>query len=112
MPITNDGLARMLQESIDETRLYHARFRTPRMTPDDTDDLEALVEREAERIEQTVGCVTFVDRIEVGRVGPTEAEDVMFYAILPRHTDRELFKYVVEESRHRVMTDATEQADA
>ena len=109
MPMTNDGLARMLQETIDDERLCFARFRTPAMTPDDTDELASLVEREAERIEQTVGCVTFVDRVEVGRLGPTEPEDVMFYAILPRHTDRELFERIVEESRHRVMTEAAER---
>jgi len=100
--------AETLQEAVDDERVYHARFRTPSLTDTDTDALAEAVEAEAERIEQTVGCVTFVDRMEVGRIGPTEPVDIMLYAILPRHVDTELFDRVVAEARHRAMTDAAE----
>ena len=96
-------LSSLVEDAVDDDRLYFARFRTPGMNDTERDGLEKAVAREAEKIEQTVGCVTFVDRMDVGRIGPNEPVDIVLYAILPRHTDKELFDCVIAEARHRAL---------
>lgn len=99
---TNSAVG-MLREVVDDDRIYYIRFRTTGMGPDETDRLEEHVTEEAKRIEETVGCVTFVDRTKVSRLGPTEPEDVMLFGILPRRVDLDLFACIVEEAHRRAL---------
>lgn len=111
-----NGLAELLDDAIDDERLYHARFSAPTMgDPSNVSDPDVLYETvvdEAERIEQTVGCVTAVVRRDDGFPSGPAAGDVILFAMLPRHTDRDLFTRVVDEAQHRIMTSQIEDRNA
>jgi hypothetical protein len=98
------ALPELFKEAVDDDRVYHSRFRaTTSAFEPSADEIEKELEKEAKRIEETAGCVTTVVRVQRGAVGMRDESDVVLYALLPRHTDKELFERVVEESRHRMM---------
>jgi len=107
------GLAELLDGAIDDERLYQARFSTPMMgDPSNVSDPDVLYESvrdEAERIEETVGCVTAVVRRDDGF--PHANPEVMLFAMLPRHTDRDLFSRVIDEAQHRIMTSQIQEGE-
>jgi hypothetical protein len=110
--MTDDPITELIAESIDDERLYHAQFsvdNAPGGLDPSADTLEAELRTEAERLEQTVGCVTTVVRTERGRVGPKDYYNLTLFAILPRHTDTELFDRVVDEARYRALDRAHEK---
>jgi hypothetical protein len=105
------GFEAILTDAIDEERIYHARFRGDTLGgkhDPDPDDLEERLTQAARDIEQTVGCVAIVTREEADMFGISEYEDVFLWVLVPRHVDKELVHRVIEEARHRVMTDVLE----
>jgi hypothetical protein len=108
-----DALRTLLRDAIGDERLYQARFSTPMMgdptNVSDPDVLYEAVRDEAERIEQTVGCVTAVVQRDDGF--PHVEPEVILFAMLPRHTDRDLFHRVIDEAQHRIMTSGLDDAE-
>jgi hypothetical protein len=107
------GLAELLDGAIDDERLYQARFTTPMMgdpsNVTDSDVLYDAVRDEAKRIEKTVGCVTAVVQRDDGF--PHTTAEVLLFALLPRHTDRDLFSRVIDEAQHRIMTSQIQEGE-
>jgi hypothetical protein len=106
--MTGGGIAHLIDEAIDDDRVYQYTFRAGEgtMEPEAGVLYEALQE-EAERIEQSVGCVTAVERDESEAFGPTSVVKIIVWAILPRHVDPRLFERVFDEARHRALNAKT-----
>jgi len=103
---------KLIQESIDDDRMYHMKFPTQQigtLAEPPTDMMVELLEDEAERLEQTVDCVTTVVSEDRARVGPQDYEQVVLFVLLSQHADVELVHRLLEEVRHRVMTEANER---
>ena len=106
--VTIQGILKIIRETMDDERFYQARFRGNSISGEyepNTDELYEATKREAEEIEKTVGCVTTVIREDTTMMGLTDYEDIILYAILPRHIDVELFHQVIEQSRYRMLTE-------
>lgn len=104
--MTGDPLSELIADAIDDERIYRASFGTDStiggLDPS-ADVLEDELRTAAERLERTVGCVTTVVRTERGRVGPADYYDITLFAILQRHTDKDLFDRAAEDARIRAL---------
>jgi hypothetical protein len=98
---------------MDDERLHHMQFRATTVSggmEPAANDLQPLIEQEAERIERTVGCVTTVNRQDNHNFEPSDIVVITLVAILPRHVDMELFSRAAEAARYRIMTAAHEES--
>jgi hypothetical protein len=106
MGVTGGPLRELIADAIDDERIYRANVgadSTVGGLEPSADVLEDELRTAAERLERTVGCVTTVVRTERGRVGPADYYNITLFAILPRHTDKDLFDRVAEDARIRAL---------
>jgi len=108
----DSNLQKLIRDSIDDDRMYHMHFPTQpvgTLAEPPTDVMKELLETEVEKLEQTVGCVATVITDDRHKLGPTDHERVILFVLLPRHADADLVARLLEEIRHRVMTEANER---
>lgn len=109
--IKND-FGKLLRESIDDERMFRVDFPTQQigtLAEPRSEILKELLEDEAERLEQTVDCVATVVSDDRNKISPLHYEQVCLFILLPRHADTQLVNRVLEEIRHRVLTEAAER---